>query len=117
MRRIALTALAFCALAGAASAAPDATDGAAVMRMKIALEAAARATPLAGFDAARFARTLPPGVAQTSVSGRLGRRDDATSEAGLLCGLEPHPDRAGAAAAFGHDPDGKFVGAKLKLSF
>lgn len=115
MRRTILTALAFCAIAGAASAAPDATDGAAVTRMKIALEAAARAVPTN--DAARFARTLPAGVAQTSISSHIARRDDATSEAGLLCGLEPHPDRAGAAAAFGHDPDGKFVGAKLKLAF
>jgi hypothetical protein len=115
MRPILLTALAFCAFAGVASAAPVATDGEAVTRMKIALDAAARTTPT--HAAARFARGLPPGIARTSLETRFKGRDEASGEAGLLCGLQPHPDQAGAAAAFGHDPDGKFVGAKLKLSF
>ena len=57
------------------------------------------------------------GVVQTSVEKRFGVRDGTVGEAGFLCGLLPHPDTSGAAAAFGHDPDGRFVGAKLSLSF
>lgn len=57
------------------------------------------------------------GVAKTSVESRFGVRDAATGEAGFLCGLLPHPDTSGAAAAYGHDPDGRFVGAKLRLAF
>lgn len=60
---------------------------------------------------------LPEGVVRTSVQSRFGVSDKATGEAGFLCGLLPHPDTAGAAAAFGHDPDGRFVGAKFRLSF
>jgi hypothetical protein len=57
------------------------------------------------------------GVVRTSVEQRFGARDNAVGEAGFLCGLLPHPDTTGAAAAFGHDPDGRFVGAKLRLAF
>ena len=60
---------------------------------------------------------LPEGIIRTSVEKRFGVRDTAVGEAGFLCGLLPHPDTSGAAAAYGHDPDGRFVGAKLKLSF
>jgi hypothetical protein len=115
MRRALPIALALCALAGVVDAAPVATDGEAVLRQKMALDAAARASPTNA--AARFARSLPPGIARTSLATAFRGREDASGEAGLLCGLQPHPDRAGAAAAFGHDPDGKFIGAKLKLSF
>ena len=67
-----------------------------------------------------YARSVKPrreGVTQTSVERRFGVRDDAVGEAGFLCGLLPHPDTSGAAAAYGHDPDGRFVGAKLRLAF
>lgn len=60
---------------------------------------------------------LPEGVVKTSVETRFGVRDKASAEAGFLCGTLPHPDTAGAAAARGHDPDGRFVGAKFKLAF
>jgi hypothetical protein len=61
-------------------------------------------------------RPLPEGVARTSVEQRFGR-DDTVAQAGLLCGLMPHPDIGGAQAAYGADPDGKFVGAKLSRTF
>ena len=57
------------------------------------------------------------GITKTSVESRFGVGDQAKGEAGFLCGLLPHPDTSGAAAAFGHDPDGRFVGAKLRLAF
>lgn len=57
------------------------------------------------------------GITKTSVESRFGVQDNAVGEAGFLCGLLPHPDTAGAAAAFGHDPDGRFVGAKLRIAF
>ena len=60
---------------------------------------------------------LPEGIVRTSVEKRFGVRDTAVGEAGFLCGLLPHPDTSGAAAAYGHDPEGRFVGAKLRLSF
>lgn len=62
------------------------------------------------------ARPLPEGVARTSVEQRFAR-DQAVAQAGLLCGLMPHPDIGGAQAAYGNDPDGKFVGAKLSRAF
>ncbi len=57
------------------------------------------------------------GVTKTSVESRFGVSDKTSGEAGFLCGLLPHPDTSGAAAAYGHDPDGRFVGAKLKMAF
>ena len=59
---------------------------------------------------------LPPGVARTSVEGKVADAD-ATFGAGLLCGLKPNADESGAGRARGYDPDGKFVGAKLAFSF
>jgi len=115
MRHILLTTLAFSLLAGAAQAA---TDGEAVMRKRIALQDARPTSPAtAPMNYRRFIQSKVPGIAQTSVTSRFAKRDDAFTDAGLLCGLQPHPDTAGAAAAFGHDPDGKFVGAKLRMSF
>ena len=58
---------------------------------------------------------LPPGVARTSIEGKVA--DDALLGAGLLCGLKPNADDSGAGRARGYDPDGKFVGAKLAFSF
>ena len=62
---------------------------------------------------------LPEGIAQTSVEHHFASKDpDAyVGAAGLLCGLKPEADNHGAAAAYGNDPDGKFVGAKFTLTF
>lgn len=118
MRRILLTAFAFSAFAGVAAAAMPVTDGEAVLQKKIAIEAARMASPVGpALNYLRSAPTRVPGIAQTSITTRFAGRDDAATDAGLLCGLMPHADTGGAAGAFGRDPDGKFVGAKLRLSF
>ena len=54
---------------------------------------------------------------QTSIERRIGTHDDTVGEAGFLCGLLLHPDTNGAASAYGHDQDGRFVGAKLRVAF
>ena len=58
---------------------------------------------------------LPTGVARTSIEGRAPGGGVLSS--GVLCGLKPNADDSGAARAYGYDPDGKFVGAKLAFSF
>ena len=78
-----------------------------------------RVTPMTTVQA-NYVRVIRPGednIAQTSLARALSSRRDATGEAGFICGLMPHPDTSGAAAAFGHDPHGRFVGAKLRVAF
>ena len=53
---------------------------------------------------------------RTSVERRLGSQA-VTASAGFLCGLQPGQTDNGAAAAFGSDPHGRFVGAKLSWAF
>jgi hypothetical protein len=55
--------------------------------------------------------------ARTAVDHRFSRRDDITGSVGFLCGLQPGHNDAGSAAAFGSDPHGRFVGAKLSFAF
>ncbi len=86
--------------------------------VRIGLEAVQMQAPSpTPMNYSRFPRPRADGISQTSVETRLAGRDSAVGEAGFLCGLLPHPDTSGAAAAFGHDPDGRFVGAKLKMAF
>jgi hypothetical protein len=82
-------------------------------RLNAVVAGPAPAGPLMNYKAAPRIE----GVTKTSVETRFGVRDETTGEAGFLCGLLPHPDTAGAAAAYGYDPDGRFVGAKLRMSF
>jgi hypothetical protein len=56
------------------------------------------------------------GIARTSVDHRFAS-DDVEGSFGFLCGLQPGQTDHGAAAAHGYDPQGRFLGAKLKLSF
>lgn len=56
------------------------------------------------------------GIARTAVDRALAG-EDMTGSLGFLCGLHPGADRAGLAAARGNDPNGRFLGAKLRLSF
>jgi hypothetical protein len=106
------------ALVGAAQAGPVQQPAVA-----IALEAVARPAPAPGQPLPvgyRPAETpLPEGVARTSVDHRFARdgSEDYVGAAGLLCGLKPGADLHGAAAAYGSDPDGKFVGAKFTIAF
>lgn len=55
------------------------------------------------------------GIATTSVSRQVG--SNATGFAGFICGLQPALGHSGASAAYGDDPHGRFVGAKLSVSF
>jgi len=59
---------------------------------------------------------LVEGVAQTAVDHRFGA-GGLVGSAGFLCGLHPGPDNNGAATAYGYDPQGRFVGAKLSIAF
>ena len=52
--------------------------------------------------------------AKTAVEHRFSRREDITGSLGFLCGLQPGQSGAG---AFGSDPHGRFVGAKLSFAF
>ncbi len=61
------------------------------------------------------AEALRTGVARTSVDRHLS--DRLTSSIGFLCGLHPSVGHEGAAAMRGDDPQGRFLGAKLSLSF
>lgn len=56
------------------------------------------------------------GVAKTSVERRLAE-DGLTGSLGFMCGLKPGAEKSGAAAMRGHDPTGRFVGARLSLAF
>jgi hypothetical protein len=63
-------------------------------------------------------KTLETAVfARTAVERRLTRRDDLTGSFGFLCGLQPGHTESGAAAAYGSDPHGRFVGAKFSIAF
>lgn len=52
--------------------------------------------------------------AKTAVDHRVG---GATASAGLLCGRMPGHADSGMAGAYGVDPHGRFVGAKLSFAF
>jgi len=55
------------------------------------------------------------GLARTGVDKRLD--EETIGSLGFLCGRQPGPDLAGSAAAFGSDPHGRFLGAKVSYSF
>jgi hypothetical protein len=55
--------------------------------------------------------------ARTAVDHRFSRRDNITGSIGFLCGLQPGHTEAGGAAAYGGDPHGRFLGAKLSFAF
>ena len=76
-----------------------------------AAEASLRQAAFAPRRAERELRV--PGIAKTAVDQRLGP-EGLTGALGVLCGIKPGADRF---AAHGHDPNGRFVGAKLSLAF
>ena len=55
--------------------------------------------------------------AKTTLDHRFSSRDDVTGSVGFLCGLQPGHTESGAAAAYGSDPHGRFVGAKFSIAF
>lgn len=58
---------------------------------------------------------LPDGVARTSIDHAF-TRTSLTGSLGFLCGLDERLDAHGAMGAFGADPHGRFVGARLHMS-
>jgi hypothetical protein len=60
---------------------------------------------------------LTPGVGRTAVDHSFGKGGGVTGSAGFLCGRGAGPDNNGAATAYGYDPEGRFVGAKLSIAF
>ena len=57
--------------------------------------------------------------AKTAVDRHFGANGPggATASAGFLCGLQPGHGDSGGSAAYGIDPHGRFVGAKLSFAF
>ena len=81
------------------------------------------ARPLSDLSRAVFASSrIPqvsriPGVAKTAVEYGRTKDGGAAGALGFLCGLKPSADRSGAGQAYGVDPTGRFVGAKLRVAF
>jgi len=96
--------------AHAAHAAPADALKAAVFR-----DGAPPRAPVATVTFASAPAVLPPGIAKTSLDHTFDKR--ATGSLGFLCGLDERADAKGAMAAYGSDPHGRFVGAKLSLAF
>lgn len=64
------------------------------------------------------ARSVESAVfAKTAVDRRFGGRENVTGSVGFLCGLQPGHNEAGGAAAYGVDPHGRFLGARLSFAF
>ncbi|HLY77865.1 MAG TPA: hypothetical protein VKQ70_00710 [Caulobacteraceae bacterium] len=55
--------------------------------------------------------------ARTALDHRFSGREDVTGSLGFLCGLQPGHNETGAASAYGVDPHGRFLGAKLRFAF
>ncbi len=55
--------------------------------------------------------------AKTAIDHRFSQRNDLTGSLGFLCGRQPGHGDDGAAAGYGIDPHGRFVGAKLSIAF
>jgi len=110
MPRSLILALCLAALAGAAHAAsPDALKAAVFQ---------GGAPPPARAAAVTYAEApapLPPGIARTSLDHAFDKAE--TGSVGFLCGLDERADAKGAMAAYGSDPHGRFVGAKLRFTF
>lgn len=52
-----------------------------------------------------------------SVEGRFTSAGNLVGSLGFLCGREPGHGDTGSAAAFGYDPHGRFLGAKVSYGF
>lgn len=57
------------------------------------------------------------GVARTALDHRFARDDEVVGSLGFLCGLHENLDNSGGARAYGFDPNGRFLGAKLSFAF
>ena len=111
-RRLIVLSLAAAALAGAACAAPlqSRVDS---VQPTLDVTGAHPMLVLRNTDAGALRAA---GIARTSVDHQFASKD-VEGSFGFLCGLQAGQTDHGAAAAHGYDPQGRFVGAKLKLSF
>ena len=112
MRRAALpTVLAALALAAAARAEP------ARLNLTPAPKADAAALNAAVLAPDRQVHELPqPGIARTAIDRRF-EQDRATGSLGFLCGRPDSLDERARSQAFGSDPQGRFLGARLAVTF
>lgn len=106
---------------GATGAAAEEASAAALSRAVFARAEPARQMSLparpdsaARFDKANALRAA--GVARTAVDRSFGR-DEVVGALGFLCGRPDNLNSDGAADAYGHDPHGRFLGAKLSVAF
>jgi hypothetical protein len=76
----------------------------------LSVQRAALVRPYAQADAA--GASLP----RTAIDHRFAL-DRLVGSAGFLCGLRPGHTESGGAAAHGFDPQGRFLGAKLRFAF
>lgn len=79
-----------------------------------AIDLTAPRTPLA-VSYAQSVALREAGVARTSVDRRFAR-DGLVGSVGFLCGLQPRLDE-NSGSAYGFDPHGRFLGAKLSRAF
>lgn len=81
---------------------------------------AARTEPPSPLRDAVFQRQVqtprPAGVAKTSIDHSFERRG-LDGSVGFLCGIQPKAVTDGAAGAYGVDPQGRFLGVKLHMTF
>ena len=122
IRRAALGFLVVGAVLALASGANSQTSATSAPRDTAVADALRRAVTVSGPHAPislanqQSSPVLVEGVAQTAVDHRFGA-GGLVGSAGFLCGLHPGPDNNGAATAYGYDPQGRFVGAKLSIAF
>jgi hypothetical protein len=100
--------------AKAQGAAPPLPAYRAEAAMAPAIDLAAPRTPLA-MTYAQAAAMRQAGVARTSLDHQFAR-DGLTGSVGFLCGLQPRLDES-SGAAYGFDPHGRFLGARLSRAF
>jgi hypothetical protein len=81
---------------------------------RAAVDLTAPRTPLA-LSYAQTVALREAGEARTSVDRRFAK-DGVTGSLGFLCGLQPRLDEH-SGAAYGIDPHGRFLGAKLSRAF
>ena len=94
------------------AAAPASRTDAEIARQ--AIDLTAPRTPLA-LSYAQTVALREAGEARTSVDRRFAK-GDLTGSLGFLCGLQPRLDEH-SGSAYGIDPHGRFLGAKLSRAF
>ena len=105
--------------AGAAHAEAPAQTLIAAQAQPILQSRLSDATTLNGAVSSRFqeaAALKGVGMARTSFDASLNRRG-ASGAFGFLCGRPDSLDDRAAASPYGSDPHGRFLGARLSLSF